>query len=180
MAKKAGRPRKAKEEQEAQREGAVDPKQVRRGRKERAIAKEQKPPANPFGTILPNADQQGSPADKNWKPTGDPVTDIATLESQEKFLYRMMMRQQRAKNLAKAEAQEKMGMAEETSVTDGFPVEDKIRLHKEADKAQLRAEKAQKEYKRARAGWQSVQDVIHRYLTDSDNLPLLDQKRKAG
>src|ERR1700752_1713432 len=64
----------------------------KRGRKKRdKTAAEQKPPADPFGEVLPGYEELGSPADGNWKPTGLAERDLATLESQERFLFRLMM-----------------------------------------------------------------------------------------
>lgn len=146
------------------------------GRKKAADKKPAAPPAQPFGDVLPNAAEQGSPADKTWKPKGDPLADIATLESQERYLYRIMERAKAEKNLAKAQAGLLMTQAEETSVTDGFAVEDKRDLHVKAETASARALKYEREYKRARQGWQSVKDTLHRYLTEPDP-PLFSAKQ---
>lgn len=137
-----------------------------------------RPPAKPFGDVLPNYDRQGSPADKNWKPKGDPISDIATLESQERFLYRLMVRSKAERDLARAQARLVMAQAEETSVTDGFPVDEAVKLHKSADLAESKATKADKEYKRAREGWNAVKGTLHRYLTEDE--PPLFKKDKAA
>lgn len=131
-------------------------------------AKPQEPPANPFGKVLPNAEQQGSPADKNWQPKGDPVTDISTLEAQERYLYRLMVRAKAERDMAKAEAKLILCQAEETSVTDGFRVDQKQSLHRKADVSDRRAAKAEKDYKRSREGWNAVKGTLHRYLTEDD------------
>lgn len=146
--------------------------------KAKKAPKVHQPPAEPFGDVLPNYERQGSPADKNWKPKGDPVSDIATLESQERFLYRIMVRSKAERDVAKANAKLVMCQAEETSVTDGFPVDEKIALHKQADSSERKAAKADKEYKRAREGWNAVKGTLHRYLTEPER-PLFDQKKKG-
>lgn len=142
------------------------------------VGKEHKPPADPFGDVLPNASNQGSPADKNWKPKGDPTADIATLEAQERFLYRLMVKAKATRDLAKAKAKLVMAQADETSVTDGFPIEDKRKLHKQADAAEREAAKEDKQYKRAREGWNAVKGTLHRYLTEPEK-PLIDAANKA-
>lgn len=138
-----------------------------------------KPPAEPtkpFGPELPNAENFGSPADGNWKPTGQQEQDVATLEAQERYLYRLMNKSKAMRDLAKAQAKVSIAEAEETNVSDGFAVEEKIRLHKLADTHGSRALKAEKEYKRAREGWNSVKHTLHRYLTEPER-PLFDKGR---
>jgi hypothetical protein len=135
-----------------------------------------KSPADPFGEQLPNY-QQGSPADGNWKPTGEAETDLATLEQQERYLYRLMMLRKAERDLAKSQAKLVLAQAEQTSVTDGFKVEDKRRLHQQADASERKAAKAEKEWKRAKEGWHACNGMIHRYLTD-DPRPLFDRGGK--
>jgi hypothetical protein len=155
-------------------DAAAEPKP----KKEKKAAKQHKPPAEPFGDKLPNAATQGSPADRNWKPTGDAEQDISTLESQERYLYRVMVMAKAERGLAKAEAQVALAKAQECSVTDGFKVDEKTSLHKKADSAERRAAKADKEYKRAKDGYNAVQGMIHRYLTEPE--PVLFTQGKKG
>jgi hypothetical protein len=141
--------------------------------------KNPKEPVMPFGDELPNASKLGSPADGNWKPTGQQLQDVSALESQEKFLYRMMTKAKAHRDLAKAQCKLSIAEADETSVSDGAQIEEKVRLHKSADSASSRANKAEKEYKRARDGWNAVKQTLHRYLTEPEK-PLFDQKNKKG
>lgn len=159
--------------------GATAEKKSTKAAKSKPAPATAKPPADPFGEVLPNAADQGSPADKNWKPKGDPTTDIATLEAQERFLYRLMVRSKAVRDLAKAQSKLVISQADETSVTDGFPVEEKIKLHKQADKADRDATKAEKDYKRAREGWNAVRGTLHRYLTEPEK-PLFEQARSRS
>lgn len=138
-----------------------------------------KAPAEPFGDMLPNATEQGSPADGTWKPKGDPVADIATLEGQERFLYRVMVKAKAERDVAKAQAKLVMCQAEETSVSDGFTVAAKTILHKQADTAERKAAKHEKEWKRAKDGWNAVKGMLHRYMTEPDR-PLIEQVAKKG
>ncbi len=120
------------------------------------IKKNPKEPVMPFGDELPSAQKFGSPADGNWKPTGQQLQDVSALESQEKYLYRAMTKSKAHRDLAKAQAKLSIAEADETSVADGAEIEEKVRLHKAADNAGARANKAEKEYKRARDGWNAV------------------------
>ena len=150
-----------------------------KGGNKQKTAAEQKPPAQPFGDVLPAYSDRGSPADGNWKPSGDPERDIAALESQERFLFRIMVRAKHERDVAKATAKLILAQAEETSVTDGFPVAEKISLHKKADTSETQANKADKQYKRARDGWNAIKCTIHQYLTEGDK-PLFEQPSKKG
>ncbi len=145
----------------------------------KAPPKNPKEPVMPFGDQLPNASKQGSPADGNWKPTGQQLQDVSALESQEKFLYRMMTKAKAHRDLAKAQSKLSIAEADETSVSDGAEIDEKVKLHKAADNASTRANKAEKEYKRARDGWNAVKQTLHRYLTEPEK-PLFDQKKKTG
>lgn len=198
MAKTKSPGRKKKAAEKAQEQSQVDgsasaesqdsitatksaPEKPKRGRKPKAAkaAAEQKPPAQPFGDALPGGKEHGSPADRNWMATGDPERDVATLESQERFLYRVMVRYGAERAVAKAQAKMLLIQAEETSVTDGFAIADKISLHKQAESADIKAGKAEKEFKRAREGWAAVKMTIHRYLTEPEQ-PLFEQGKKKG
>lgn len=141
--------------------------------------KNPKEPVMPFGDELPSAQQHGSPADGNWKPTGKQLQDVSALEAQEKYLYRMMTKSKAQRDLAKAQSKLSIAEADETSVSDGAEIDEKVRLHKAADNASSRANKAEKEYKRARDGWNAVKQTLHRYLTEPEK-PLFDQKNKKG
>ena len=152
-----GRPKKAKKEKPAK------------------IPKPAKEPVMPFGDALPSASKFGSPADGNWKPTGQQLQDVSALESQEKYLYRVMTKAKAHRDLAKAQSKLSIAEADETSVSDGADIDEKVRLHKSADNAQTRAAKAEKEYKRARDGWNAVKQTLHRYLTEPER-PLFDKK----
>lgn len=157
---------------------APRPEPEKRGRKAKEkTAAEQKPPADPFGDMLANYADRGSPADGNWKPSGDPETDLATLESQERALRSMMNLRKAERDMAKAEAKLAMAQAEQTSITDGFKIEEKRRLHLKADAAERKAAKTDKDYKRSRGGWANIIDCIHRYLTDKER-PLFDKGKK--
>lgn len=148
-----------------------------RKKKADPVPKKKAEPVMPFGDELPSAQKFGSPADGNWKPTGQALSDVATLESQEKYLYRKMMKANAQRLLAKAQAKLAIAEAEETNVADGAELDDKMRLHKAADSAETRATKAEKEYKRARDGWNAVKGTLHRYLTEPER-PLFDAKKK--
>lgn len=145
----------------------------------KAPPKNPKEPVMPFGEELPGAQKHGSPADGNWKPTGQQLQDVSALESQEKYLYRMMTKAKAHRDLAKAQAKLSIAEADETSVSDGAEIDEKVKLHKAADNASVRAGKSEKEYKRARDGWNAVKQTLHRYLTEPEK-PLFDQKNKKG
>jgi len=159
---------------------AADPEKKGKGRKgKKEPAKNPKEPVMPFGDTLPSYTQLGSPADGNWKPTGKQIQDVSGLEAQEKFLYRMMTKAKAQRDLAKAQAKLSIADADETSVSDGDDIDEKVKLHKAADNATSRANKAEKDYKRARDGWNAVKQTLHRYLTEPEK-PLFDQKKKAA
>jgi hypothetical protein len=153
-------------------------KTVKKPKKEKPTKppkKNPKEPVMPFGDELPSASKFGSPADGNWKPTGQQLQDVSALESQEKYLYRTMTKAKAHRDLAKAQSKLSIAEADETSVADGAEIEEKVKLHKAADSAQARAFKAEKEYKRARDGWNAVKQTLHRYLTEPEK-PLFAQK----
>jgi len=138
-----------------------------------------KKPANPFADKLPNYDRMGSPSSGNWRPTGDPVTDYAALEGQEreqrKFVNAALAKRMAAKAVAFAAETE----AQEYSVIDGGDVHQAIRFHRVAQDASRKLDKATEDYKEAREGLKLIGVMKRRYATDPE-LPLLEKSRKAG
>lgn len=183
--KKAARPaepqaREAPEEPASAAAGTVQTTVTEaKGKKGKKAVAEHKPPVDPFGNIVPNASQLGSPADGNWRPSGDPIVDVAALEAQESFFFRWMSRKKAERDVAKAEAKLLLNSADETRVTDGHSVDEKMGLHRKADTAERKAAKAEKEYKRARDAYNACKGMQHRYMTEAER-PLFEQPKKRG